>query len=300
MALMKILTADTGFDTIFDVTAEVDFATDKLVIRSENTCRADDCNQKEAGLDFTTTEITYYINDISGDVALKNDNQFNGKLDARFYGDAAHKLGGTFALSNNDGDSDSYYYGAFGTQRETAITQFKFDETLQSESGPKSTLDYLTDNQTEYDSLHAVAVTDGSNSFTTNGIAVYQSNHIDYARIANKQWGDASTDKDQNINIGRLSDVGASINFDGNGNISGFAAYLSLNPYIATNIYTITVDNPASNTDVVAQNITATDTPADAITGVMNLYRGQSFFGFNSYYMAYLDWQVTRTFADLG
>ena len=128
-----------------------------------------------------------------------------GKLDARFYGDAAHQLGGTFALSN----VDSYYYGAFGTQRLDAITQFKFDETLDSQSGPKSTLDYLIINQTQHESLHAVAITDGSNSFAVGGLAVYQSNQIDYSRIANKDWGDASTDTDHHINIGGISDVGA-------------------------------------------------------------------------------------------
>ena len=68
------ITDNTGFDTIFDVTAEVNFATDRIVIRSENTCEAvanADCadggvNRKDL-LDFTTVEITYYDNDISGD-----------------------------------------------------------------------------------------------------------------------------------------------------------------------------------------------------------------------------------------
>ncbi len=304
------LKTETGFHTIFNVTAQVNFANKSLFISSDAPQRCTDVEDAStctgSGLNgFNAINIQFLANNISGDIAMASSGtipRLSGKFDARFYGDAAHKLGGTFALSDNDGDSDNtrYYYGAFGAQRLDAITQFKFDETLAEESGPKSTLAYLTDNQTEYDSLHAVAVTDGSNSFTTNGSAVYQSNHIDYARIANKQWGDASTDTDHNINLGRLSDVGASINFDANGNISGFATYLSINPYIATNIYTITVDNPVSNTDVVSQNITATDTPDDAITGVMNLYRGQSFFGFNSYYMAYIDWQVTRDFTDLG
>nr|MCH9845532.1 transferrin-binding protein-like solute binding protein [Alphaproteobacteria bacterium] len=162
------------------------------------------------------------------------------------------------------------------------------------------TLDFLITNQTDHDSLHAVAITDGSNSFTMNGLAVYQSNQTDYARVPNKGWGDASTDTDQEITIGRLSDSGAAIIFDGNGNISGIATYLSLNPYIATNIYTATIASPISATDVVGQTINSDDTPDDTTSAVMNIYRGESFFGFKSYYMSYIDWRVARTFDDLG
>ncbi|MCH9852087.1 MAG: transferrin-binding protein-like solute binding protein [Alphaproteobacteria bacterium] len=296
---------DTGSDTIFDVTAIVDFADKNIRIGGSNTCEAvvnADCAvggaNRKVGLDFTTEEINYYGNEISGDVTAGGigAGSLTGRLDARFYGDGGHKLGGTFALS----DVDSYYYGAFGTQRRTPITQFKFNETLASESGPESTVDFLITNQTQHDSLHAVALADGSNSFTINGLAVYQSNQIDYARVPNKGWGDASTDTDQEITIGRLSDSGAAIIFDGNGNISGIATYLSINPYIATNIYTATVTTPISNTDVLGQTINSDDTPDDTTKAVMNIYRGESFFGFKSYYMSYIDWRVTRKFTDLG
>ncbi len=298
------LKTETGFHTIFDVTAHVDFVSEYITIDSGAPLKCTDVNDSStcsaSGLTgfYAIDDIYYNANDISVDIALENDYQFQGTLDARFYGDGAHKFAGTFAMS--DSDNTRYYYGAFGAQRETAIEEFNFDKTLAEESGPKSTLDYLTVNQTPHESLHAVAVADGKNGFTTKALAVYQSNHKDYARVPNKAWDDASTDKDHNINLGKLSGAGATIVFDENGNISGFATYLSSNPYIATNIYTITVENPVSNSDVVSQNITDTDTPDDTSTGVMNLYRGESFFGFNSEYMAYIDWRVTRTFADLG
>nr|MCH9845177.1 transferrin-binding protein-like solute binding protein [Alphaproteobacteria bacterium] len=305
------IATDTGFDITFDITASVNFATDRVTISSDNTCEVvvnaacgvGGANRK-AGLDFTTEEITYYINEISGDATADGIGADNltGKLDARFYGDGGHKLGGIFALNNGGGnlDSSEYYYGAFGTQRINPITQFNFNKILASESGPKTTIDFLINNQTDHASLYAVAIADGSNSFTINGLAVYQSNHIDYARVPNKNWGDASTDTDQEITIGRLGDSGATIIFDEDGDISGIATYLSINPYIATNIYTATVTSPASSSDVVAQNIDEDSTPDDATSGVMNLHRGESFFGFNSYYMSYIDWQVTRKFADLG
>ena len=93
---------------------------------------------------------------------------------------------------------------------------------------------------------------------------------------------------------------GQSINFDEDGNISGVVAYLSSNPYLANNVYTFTTDDsPASAVDMVAQNIDQAFTANDATEAVMNLYRGESFFGFNSYYMAYIDWRATRTFDDL-
>ncbi len=296
---------DEGFQTRVILTANVDFAVRKLNITGSGTVRCSDASNpgtctvdNTSFLNFKASGITYSSNNISGDVALTANPQFSGRLDARFYGDGGHKFGGTFALNNTDGSE--YYYGAFGAQRTTPVTQFKFNETLASESGPKSTLDFLITNQTDHDSLHAVAITDGSNSFTMNGLAVYQSNQTDYARVANKKWGDASTDTDHNIAIGRLSDSGAAIIFDGNGNISGIATYLSLNPYIATNIYTATIASPISATDVVGQTINSDDTPADTTSAVMNIYRGESFFGFKSYYMSYIDWQVTRKFTDLG
>ncbi len=303
------ITDDSSFTTIFDVTASVDFLIDKVTIQSHNTCQKVDCNNnKEAGLDFTTTNaITYYTNDMSGDayadgIGVNNSlasHSLAGKLDARFYGDSAHKLGGTFVLSN----ADSYYYGAFGTQRLDAITQFKFNRLLLDEDrllGPASTINFLITSQTAHTSLHQVAVADGSNSFTMNALTVYQSNQTDYARVPNKNWNDSDTDTNQNTYIGRLSNSGASITFDDNGNISGVATYLANSSYIAANSYTVTVDLPISGTDIVKQNISDADTPDDATIGVMTLHRGTSFFGFDSSYMVYVDWRVTKTDNDLG
>nr|MCH9843968.1 transferrin-binding protein-like solute binding protein [Alphaproteobacteria bacterium] len=175
------IAANTSLQTRVILTANVDFAARKLDIIGSGTAKCTDAATRVgcstvgmSFLNFKASGITYSSNNISGDVALTANPQFNGRLDARFYGDGGHKFGGTFALNNTDGSK--YYYGAFGAQRTTPVTQFKFNETLASESGPESTLDFLITNQTDHDSLHAVAITDGSNSFTMNGLAVYQSN----------------------------------------------------------------------------------------------------------------------------
>ncbi|MCH9852150.1 MAG: hypothetical protein K0U45_01455, partial [Alphaproteobacteria bacterium] len=295
------IAADTGFHTVFDVTAIVDFVDKDVTMSSDNTCEIienADCGvggaNRKAGLDFSTDGFIYSANAISVDAdAGANAGALTGRLDARFYGDGGHKLGGTFALSNADG----YYYGAFGTQRLAFISQFNFNSALQNPSGLASVINTEIGKNDSHLSLHAVAISDGTNSFAMNALAVYQDNNTQYVRVPNKDWNTADTN--QKVNIGRVSDVGASVTFNADGNISSVTTYLPSNSYINNNAYSVNIASPESGAIMVEENIDI-GTPNNAISAVMTLHRGEGFFGFNSYYMAYIDWQVARKFADLG
>ena len=52
--------------------------------------------------------------------------KLQGKLDARFYGSVGREFGGTFALTNTNANANSYYYGAFGANR-NALLNIVFD-----------------------------------------------------------------------------------------------------------------------------------------------------------------------------
>ena len=116
-----------NYNTIFDVTANVNFTGRDVIFTFSNTCKivacADNSPDRLTDLDFSTGKIKFAAdansaptNNISGDVTLTGG--LAGKLDARFYGrgenNFAKELGGTFALVN--ATNKNYYYGAFGGQ----------------------------------------------------------------------------------------------------------------------------------------------------------------------------------------
>ncbi|MCH9852362.1 MAG: transferrin-binding protein-like solute binding protein [Alphaproteobacteria bacterium] len=103
--------ATTGYNTIFDVSADVNFGDSNVTISTRNTCQAGNCtNNMLSALDFSTGTLSYTGNNISGNATAGD---LSGTVDARFYGSAVQEFGGTFALA----DSQSYYYGAFGAKR---------------------------------------------------------------------------------------------------------------------------------------------------------------------------------------
>ena len=138
-----------NYATIFDVTADVDFTSQSVMVNSSGSKQCliskSDCNladdfesSEEIAIEFhTPVAIGYSINDdaddmrranhidIGGAVALVSDDSISGKLDARFYGGNARELGGTFAMFG--GVNNSYYYGAFGAERGAIFTAFSGD-----------------------------------------------------------------------------------------------------------------------------------------------------------------------------
>ncbi len=111
-----------SYDAVFDVTATVNFEDKNVRIISLNSCKVVvnpkcDANgiDRQSQLNFSTQVMLYNDqNNISGDVT-SNDDVLAGTVDARFYGNYAAELGGTFALVNNEGKS--HYYGVFGAKR---------------------------------------------------------------------------------------------------------------------------------------------------------------------------------------
>ncbi len=118
-----------SYNTIFDVTATVNFTADTVAISTSKTCRdianADCANGGNSRLDtlnFSTAAFSILDNSV---LANNLNNQtinvgsMAGTLDARFYGADLEEFGGSFALANTTIGSEEYYYGVFGASSYT-------------------------------------------------------------------------------------------------------------------------------------------------------------------------------------
>ena len=115
-------TTSENFQTISTVTVDVNFAMRTVGVTSNATkscVTISNCTTDKSDLNFKTGDdaIAKYAigeNNISG--AITSDNsEMKGRFDARFYGDAAKEMGGTFIMES--ADKDKYYMGAFITRR---------------------------------------------------------------------------------------------------------------------------------------------------------------------------------------
>ncbi|MCH9844726.1 MAG: transferrin-binding protein-like solute binding protein [Alphaproteobacteria bacterium] len=310
-SLTKTANEETGYDTVFDITAEVDFGSHKTVtINSSNTCLSTTTNCAAGNTDdwkdflnFTTDAITYTdavmnVADtvISGAVTTtKNDNNLAGTLDARFYGGAAWELGGTFWLIGSNETHALYYLGAFGAQR----VGIPSEQTLNADAvttlemvnaDDTATIDAEIAKNGAYHSLTDLADASGENSFTMKALSVYKDDTTSYIRAPKRDWA-TYADTAQTINLARLAGSAASLTFNGDGNISGVTAYLK------GETYTATIATPTSGVNVSMATITA---GADgATTAEINVRRDSGFFSFASNYMAYIDWHVKNVEGDI-
>ncbi len=144
-----------SYDTLFDVTATIDFTTRNLAITTRNTactsaysqsCAANnidmsDLNFTASNLGFASDDGTESVNNISETVTL--DSTLAGKLDARFYGDKAQEFGGAFSLTN----ATNYYIGAFGALSDDVRNYILNPEIPDLPIGPPKNmaLDYSDD-----------------------------------------------------------------------------------------------------------------------------------------------------------
>ncbi len=295
-----------SYDTVFDVTAEVDFGTGKIVtISSSNTCLSmtthctventddwkDSLNFTTGEIDITDTDINVADTVISDSVTtIKNDNNLSGTLDARFYGGAAWELGGIFSLLESNETHALYYFGAFGAQRkgiESGQT-FKIDAVTTPEmvnAADTTMINAEIAKNGAYHSLADVADASGENSFTMKALSVYKDDTTSYNRAPNRDWG-TYADTGQIINLARLTGSGASLTFNNDGNISGVTAYLN-QTYTAMN-----------NSNTSETSFTGTDDGADTETtnDDVDLSVDRSdIFGFNSNYMAYISWALDKS-----
>ncbi|MCH9843930.1 MAG: transferrin-binding protein-like solute binding protein, partial [Alphaproteobacteria bacterium] len=246
---------DSSYETIFDVTASVDFGRNEVTISSSDTCKASDCmNATESGLDFSTATLSYRGNNISADANADGigAGALSGQLDARFYGDVAWEFGGSFAM--RDVSNQSYYYGVFGAQR-SGIDVVIFDDNIANERVSVAQTNNINTqflaNQS-YVSLSDIR----DDSFTMRGLSVYTADQTDSTRAPSHQLTEG--DSVQTISIARLRGGAASLTFDGDGAVSGVTAY------------------------------------ADADYGNATADRSSDFFGFDSNYMAYISWNVAN------
>ncbi|MCH9844281.1 MAG: transferrin-binding protein-like solute binding protein, partial [Alphaproteobacteria bacterium] len=116
-------TATASDTTQFDVSATVDFGGKTVTLSSENTCKyvSFSCAGAMAYLDVTANNLSYIAttNAITGTMATAGGGgnaTLSGAAEARFYGNTAQELGGTFSLTNNGAGTG--YAGYFGASRD--------------------------------------------------------------------------------------------------------------------------------------------------------------------------------------
>ena len=301
----------TNVDTVFNVTATVDFTARDVKFSFNNTCKTAACADKSEDrltiLDFDTTKIKFAAdadadptNNISGDVTLGNG--LAGRLDARFYGGKAEELGGTFAtVAETD---KRYYYGVFGTSR-NGVTPVDFihgENTdlnalgmLVVENPPAINIPEDTDN-VAYNSLTAISdaadagADDATLDVTLHGLALFIDDTTDYERATtDTAWADLDTaenlNTDRQITLLRSDSPlpAVKLTFDDEGKISAVTVYADEN-------HTATLEMPESKNDFVKSNADGLTITADRNT----------IFGFDSNYMAYISWSLERVKAQLG
>ena len=237
--------ATQGYETIFNVTANIDFDDNMVAMTIDSTACTSDCSgvTVPSYFDFSTGDISYTENSISQAITL--DTALTGQLDARFYGGTSDEFGGTFIFAETD---TRYYYGAFGASR-NGIEPF------------------VPSNMTALSAFNAAGVA-AENPVTTNpsattltgnltlkGLAVGLNDVAIYTRYKDDLWVVAETELqiDRQITANYVTDSGVAIDFDADTVTTIFAD----KDYTAGNTDAITVDRKdvfgfAANSDYMA------------------------------------------------
>ncbi|MCH9852093.1 MAG: transferrin-binding protein-like solute binding protein [Alphaproteobacteria bacterium] len=285
----------TRYNTTFTTNANVDFSARTVAFTTTNTacvreadasitCATD--NITATNLDFSLTALSFADGDKAVNKITANNviltGGLTGRLDARFYGGAAWEFGGTFALA--DATNKNYYYGAFGARRDGIQTLAFSNDELTTSLQDSGWNDYIDSFKTYNKSLKKASEDKKGENIAMDALVILNRNRTEYNRSsANQSWNDG--DSEQNINLTRVLNSGATITFDENGNISRVE-------YIAASNNFHKFDN--FNDD--ATNLTASGSGlkgdgfndiTDADTTLITVERGTSFFGFDSEYMIY-------------
>ena len=228
--------------TLFVMTVNVDFTNQMVSLASSNTRL---CNSLEftscssnSMFDFSTgeTPISYkdgdgvISNNISGNIASADDN-FEGKIDAHFYGASANEIGGTFAMIADD---NGHYYGAFGAELKNDNSfedpfnrAYDGDDTgAVTRVNKKNWSRSPNDNGKQYDSKTYVKydsflkaqseIKGGQNRYVhTVGLAAIREDTVRYQRYIGKDWTDASTDKETITVVANLNNATSYIKYYG-------------------------------------------------------------------------------------
>ncbi|MCH9844884.1 MAG: transferrin-binding protein-like solute binding protein [Alphaproteobacteria bacterium] len=275
-----------SYKTIFDTNVDVNFGTKKITIGSSNTCKASDCSMTLNHLDFTTGALDYTDTDvmiadttISGDVDTKDtNNKLAGTLDARFYGGIGQEFGGTFALI--DSASDSYYYGIFGAERAINI-----DASIMNSSATVTSPATEVANST-YETITAGA--DANLGYTLKALSVYGKVTDTHTRLSTADLWKYS-DIERSTTVTTVADARVAFTHS-----NKQLASLTLNPDNTI--------NHASGTNIDADGYileAPITSPPDYTSTVIEGYRGNEFFGFDSENMVYARWNLTQTAINL-
>ncbi len=279
-----------SYDTIFDVTAEVDFTNKKMVISSRNTCQAVDCDdQPLSDLNFTTPTVEADKlsfaggNIISGAVTTDD---LAGTLDARFYGkgagvDSVNEFGGTFALSDTNADNQSYYYGAFGATRNyqavyNGIAGNSSNITTLVQSN-KATIISFDDPVRKIIHDDSKSADDVAVNLRANTVELVKDNGTQTITI-NKSHGDNASDHGSAVQLSYLS--------NGDVRVTSLALYFANNQN-----YSITAGK--SSSDVYVDGYTIYSNNND-VPDYLGFNRRDSVFGFESEHMALIHWRTQK------
>ncbi len=259
---------DVSYKTIFDVEAAVDFTARTIGLTTTTTSCENDCGGfKLSKLDLAlVTPEDEDDEDLALSFADGNNistviaGDFEGRLDARFYGAAAQEFGGTFALK----DGNDYYYGAFGAERGESDTLFAPAKVITISALNTVNVSGAPSVATPSASLTLSAT--NNETVTLQGLAVAHKDIADYARATTATaWTDSvNLNIDRTITPSHITASAVSFTFgNGDGTISDVTAY-------ADDDYT----------DVAVDRSTI--------------------FGFASDYMAYISWGSSQDVSDLS
>ncbi len=265
----------TGYDTVFDVVADVDFGNRLVSLTSTNTCDSSDCaNILLPHLDFTgSLSYAESTNAITGTLATMGDTlnpSLTGIADARFYGGAAQEFGGIFLLT----DATSYYYGVFGGERGyvTVSETLATDAVIAGAPVPTENRQGLTGFNVAGESLALK-----TNVALKAATSVQVIKNIDNKTIINSN----------------ITGAVANINYDLDSHFSALSFYLDGKKY-----GTITGFGGEDYLNV-PNNFNTVD-GTDVTLNKLLLSRGSNAFGFTAEYLARVEWNLDATAAYEG
>ncbi|MCH9853457.1 MAG: transferrin-binding protein-like solute binding protein [Alphaproteobacteria bacterium] len=271
---------NTSYATRFNVTANVDFADSIIGLEVKDTACTNCDDVDVTGLNFTLIgddALTYSdgVNNISSAVTVGD---LSGTLDARFYGSLAKELGGTFALNN----SESYYYGAFGSYYESDISV----ETIATNH---IDIEVMVLPTLPYDNFKLASDAGVQSSFNLSGAGVMLESRRDYSRSetdieTQTSWADSQTKTvtEPATTITTSDNAVMSVTFDDDGYIADATMYFGDAKY-----QTGDENAPAS------EGYHKTDI-ADSDSNVSSHFVVSRNLGIMGDYMIYSDWGITK------
>ncbi len=265
----------------FNVTAAVDLTLDMVTISTTGTDNSDNAS---VNLNMPATTIGYNnVNALTHEfdgVGTNHVANMAGHLDARFYGTGTNEFGGTFALAS----ATNYYYGAFGATRDIILN------TSINNIGA------ATDAELSMAKGIPVADNDGSASITVGaaadetyilkGLGVFGNITTAYNRASGDSWDYAKVTETTSITT--LSETRLQLTHTG-GNIT--AVSVSLDDMTGSYSGTVT-DGTEKLSKLSVSPLTATSPLADATSTLIEGYRGDEFFGFDSDHMIASYWNL--------